>query len=309
MKYLPKINQLKVFQAVIKYGSIRAASRALNQSQPALTRSLKELEASLGATLIIRGIRGIELTEAGRLFAVRMEIILRELQKATEELQYVNEQAESNLRIGCSSLILLTIYPKILSEFKKYHPKASLLLKEGQLSSLMPELRENKLDFAIGSVSENIPLFDFIEEPLFKASFTILCRKGHKLEHCTHLEQLKDANWLVPATDMGYYQQLQQFLDNSHTQLASTPLSTDSVICGLNLVLNSDYLIIIAKSMSKPLMLGEHFAEIILTTSLPCATYSLIYPRNIPLTLTANRMIKILRWHCQKTNWNKVYQS
>lgn len=307
MKYLPKINQLKVFQAVIRHGSIRAAARILNQSQPALTRSIKELENSLGTALIIRGVRGIQLTEAGRLFSIRMEIILSELQKATEELQHVNEQAEGHLRIGCSSLILLTIYPKMLADFKKYQAKAALFLKEGQLSSLMPELRENRLDFAIGSVSENIPLHEFIEEPLFEASFTILCRKGHHLENSIELEQLVNADWMIPATDMGYYQQLQNLLGGMYGRLASAPLFTDSVVCGLNLVLKSDYLIIIAKSMSKPFFLEQHFSEIKLKSVLPKATYSLIYPRNIPLTLTANRMIKILRWHCQNTDWSALY--
>ncbi|WP_392558676.1 LysR substrate-binding domain-containing protein [Orbus mooreae] len=298
---------MKVFQAIIKYGSIRAASRALNQSQPALTRSMKELESSLGTALIIRGVRGVQLTEAGRLFSIRMEVILSELQKATEELQYVNEQAEGYLRIGCSSLILLTIYPKMLAEFKKFLPKASLFLKEGQLSVLMPELRENKLDFAIGTVSENIPLNEFIEEPLFKAPFTILCRKGHSLENCTDLEQLRSANWLVPATDMGYYQQIQNFLQNTYNQLDSAPLFTDSIICGLNLALKSDYLMIIAYAMSKPLLLDHALSEIKLQSPLPEATYSLIYPRNTPLTLTANRMIKILRWHSKNTDWNQLY--
>lgn len=308
MGYLPKIQQLKIFQAVIKYGSIRAASRALNQSQPALTRSLKELENNLGTALIIRGASGIQLTEAGRLFAIRMEIILSELEKATEELKYVNEPAGGSLRIGCSSLILLTIYPQMIADFKKFLPKATLLLKEGQLSELMPQLRENKLDFAIGSVSENIPLNEFIEEPLFKASFTILCRKGHPLENCTDLEKLATANWLIPATDMGYYQQLQQSLATIYDRLDSTPLFTDSVVCGLNLVLKSDYLIIIAKAMAKPLTLKESLSEIKLNSILPEATYSLIYPRNIPLTLTANRMIKILRWYCKNTDWNNFYE-
>ncbi|XKM13603.1 LysR substrate-binding domain-containing protein [Orbaceae bacterium ac157xtp] len=304
MSYLPKIHQLKAFQAVIRYGSIRAAARSLNLSQPALTRSLKELENSLGTTLVTRGVHGVQLTESGRLFSIRMEIILSELQKATEELKYVNEQAEGQLRLGCSSLILTTIYPKMIAEFRQYQPKASLFLQEGQLSTLMPNLRNNKLDFAIGSVSENIPLHEFVEEPLFKASFTILCRKGHPLERSTNLEQLANANWIIPATDMGYYHELQNIFDGV---INTSFLSTDSMVCGLNLILESDYLIVIAKTMSNPFLLGDRLTEIKLKTELPKATFSLIYPRNIPLTLTANRMIKILRWHCKNTDWNKVY--
>ncbi|WP_114340216.1 LysR family transcriptional regulator, partial [Poseidonibacter lekithochrous] len=58
MRYLPKIQQLKVFNEVIRSGSIRAAARKMDQSQPALTRTLKELEHHMGATLLIRSNEG-----------------------------------------------------------------------------------------------------------------------------------------------------------------------------------------------------------------------------------------------------------
>ena len=63
VKYLPKILQLKTFQEVIRRGSIRAAARALNQSQPAISRAIKELEHTLNTQLIVRGAKGMMLTE------------------------------------------------------------------------------------------------------------------------------------------------------------------------------------------------------------------------------------------------------
>ncbi|WP_321196225.1 LysR family transcriptional regulator [Lelliottia amnigena] len=69
MRYLPKLQQLKVFQQVIRSGSIRGAARALGQSQPAVSRTLRELEQTLETRLIVRGNQGMTLTETGRAFS------------------------------------------------------------------------------------------------------------------------------------------------------------------------------------------------------------------------------------------------
>ncbi|KFK91721.1 hypothetical protein IV04_20930 [Serratia sp. Ag1] len=63
-----KLQQLKIFQMVAELGSIRSASVALHLTQPALTRSLKELEAAFEVDLIIRGTSGVTLTEVGTVF-------------------------------------------------------------------------------------------------------------------------------------------------------------------------------------------------------------------------------------------------
>ena len=72
MRYLPKLQQLKVFQQVIRSGSIRGAARALEQSQPAVSRTIRELEQILETQLINRSSQGMTLTETGRAFALRL---------------------------------------------------------------------------------------------------------------------------------------------------------------------------------------------------------------------------------------------
>lgn len=82
MKYLPKMQQLHVFRQVVRSRSIRGAARVMGQSQPAVSRTLRELEQTLSAQLFLRGNEGITLTEAGEAFSRRAEWILEELQRA-----------------------------------------------------------------------------------------------------------------------------------------------------------------------------------------------------------------------------------
>ena len=86
MKYLPKTAQLQAFRAVARRGSVRSAARELGVTQPGLSRTLRELEQTLGTQLFLRSSEGVTLTEAGLAFSRRTEWIMEELRRAAEEV-------------------------------------------------------------------------------------------------------------------------------------------------------------------------------------------------------------------------------
>ncbi len=303
MKYLPKLHQLKVFQEVIRCGSIRSAARAMNQSQPALTRSMRELEHLLGTTLMERGSRGIVLTEAGKTFAARIQLILGELDRAVDEIEQINNTSEGSVIMGFSSLITTTIFPSVLEQFKKKFPKTIISVVEGQLSSLLPAMRAGQLDFAIGTMSSDVSLTEFIEEPLFSASFGIIARDGHPLINSTSLKQLHDAKWFLPSTVMGYYKNLESWLVALYGELKHAPVRSDSSMLALQLILKSDFICVAARASLSAFDMEGKIKMMPITDPLPKADYSLIYPRKTPLTLSARRFIDVFRWECQNIDW------
>lgn len=302
MRYLPKLQQLRVFQQVIRSGSIRGAARALGQSQPAVSRTIRELEQVLETQLIVRSSQGMTLTETGHTFALRMQLILEELQRAADEIQQLNQYSQGNVAIGCSSLLAATVLPTLVEAFKQPLPQAKLLIREAQLSTLLPALREGCLDFAVGSISPELPLEGLIHEPLFSAPFCIIARRGHPLAQATSLDELREAKWLLPETNMGYYQQLQSVLSTFYQQLTTTPIRSDSVVCGLNMVLEANYLTIVARAMRAPPYLQQQLV-VLPIDSLPQAQYCVLYSQKSPLTITARRFLDLLRDHCQRYRW------
>ncbi|MFC0227809.1 LysR substrate-binding domain-containing protein [Serratia aquatilis] len=302
MGYLPKLQQLKVFQQVIRSGSIRGAARALGQSQPAVSRTIRELEQVLETQLIIRSSQGMTLTETGRAFALRMQLILEELQRATDEIQQLNQHSQGSVAVGCSSLLALTVLPELVEEFKQPFPQANLLIREAQMSTLLPALREGRLDFAVGTVSPELPLEDLVREPLFNAPFCIIARQGHPLAQAKSLDELREAKLVLPETDMGYYQQLQSVLGTFYQQLPHTPIRSDSVAYGLSMVLEAGYLTIVARAMATPLYL-QHKLVALPIDCLPQAQYCVLYSQKSPLTITARRFLDLLRTYCQRYRW------
>lgn len=304
MRYLPKIQQLKVFNEVIRSGSIRAAARKMDQSQPALTRTLKELEHHMGATLLIRSNEGVTLTDAGKSFAIRAHLILEELEKAAEEVEQITKNSHGHVALGISSLFGITVLNKVLNDFKQGFPATVINVKEAQLSTLLPSLRDGRLDFAIGTLTDEMPLGDFISIPLFDAPFCIVARRGHPLANCRELAALCQAKWVMPETDMGYYHHIRCIIPFDHPDNPHYPILTDSTVCIMNLVMNSDYLTILSRARLREARFGGVLTALpIEQFHLPVGHYGLIYPRKRPLTQAAQALIEQFRWHCQHHDW------
>ncbi|WP_068872052.1 LysR substrate-binding domain-containing protein [Edwardsiella tarda] len=304
MRYLPKIQQLKVFNEVIRSGSIRAAARKMDQSQPALTRTLKELEHHMGATLLIRSNEGVTLTDAGKSFAIRAHLILEELEKAAEEVEQITKNSHGHVALGISSLFGITVLNKVLNDFKQGFPATVINVKEAQLSTLLPSLRDGRLDFAIGTLTDEMPLGDFISIPLFDAPFCIVARRGHPLANCRELAALCQAKWVMPETDMGYYHHIRCIIPFDHPDNPHYPILTDSTVCIMNLVMNDDYLTILSRARLREARFGGVLTALpIEQFHLPVGHYGLIYPRKRPLTQAAQALIEQFRWHCQHHDW------
>ncbi|QGN37021.1 LysR substrate-binding domain-containing protein [Klebsiella oxytoca] len=302
MKYLPKLNQLQALRQVVRSGSIRSAARLMGQSQPALSRTLRELEQTLGTQLLLRSKEGITLTEAGIAFLQRTEWVLEELQRAVDEVEQINHFTHGRLTIGFSSLIAVTVFPQVVEKFKKELPQVRMTAKEGQLSSLLPGVINGEIDLAIGSFDPLSPPEGVMLEPLFIAPFCVIARKGHPLMNESELFALRKAKWLLPESPMGYYQHLQNKLLHFYRQVAITPLRTDSVFVALQMVLESDYLTVIARAMNQPLQLGDKLATLPITT-LPAAQYCAVWSQKSALTHNASLFLNHLRRECHRYAW------
>ncbi|QKO15551.1 HTH-type transcriptional regulator GltR [Dickeya solani] len=147
-----KLHQLQSFVEVARHGSIRAASRQLNLSQPALTKSIQELEACLGARLFLRHRQGMALTDCGEAYFRHASLIMEELRVAREDIQQRLGQASGRVNIGVGASIAHTVMPEIVSRFHRLYPQVKLRITEGQLVAMIHELRQGSW------ISPSIPI-------------------------------------------------------------------------------------------------------------------------------------------------------
>ncbi|MBA4435207.1 LysR family transcriptional regulator, partial [Escherichia coli] len=109
------------------------ASRMLNMSQPALSKSIQELEEGLAAQLFFRRSKGVTLTDAGESFYQHASLILEELRAAQEEIRQRQGQLAGQINIGMGASISRSLMPAVISRFHQQHPQVKVRIMEGQL--------------------------------------------------------------------------------------------------------------------------------------------------------------------------------
>ncbi|VXC60667.1 LysR family transcriptional regulator YbhD [Enterobacterales bacterium 8AC] len=298
MKELPKINQLRDFQAIIYYGNIRSAAQALFKTQPALTKSIQELERILGVTLLVRGPQGMVLTELGRIFEPRVNTLINDLERAVNELHQLSERSQGNITFGCSHLPAFSILPALVDEFQNEHPSANITIIEGQLCELVNSLRMGRLDFFIGIAAPEISMNEFTVENSINTEFCIIARKGHPLHDSSSLSELKGAKWYFPHTRTGYYKYLEEFIFPKGRTRDDVIIYGDSMPIGEQLVLNQDYLFIGPKAVLEISYAKDLITSLPIKEKLPDALYILLYRQQQGLTPMARLLMNKVNKAC-----------
>lgn len=110
-----KLHQLHALVGVVEYGGIRAAARAMHLTQAALTKSLRQLEEDHGVALLIRKPSGVSLTDAGQRLHARAQLVVRQLDLASEELEQAKGQDGGMVRVGLTPYLMLSGLGKLFT--------------------------------------------------------------------------------------------------------------------------------------------------------------------------------------------------
>jgi len=142
-------NHLMIFLAVAEEGSVSRGADRLCISQPAVSKQLAVLEASLKTRLFDRLPKGVRLTDAGHLllgYARRLSALEREAERAMGELQGLTR---GSLTLGASLTVGAYLVPELLAEYSRRHPHIALTLTVANTETIQGMLRDGRLDLAL----------------------------------------------------------------------------------------------------------------------------------------------------------------
>ena len=290
---LPKTQHLVVFQAVIRSGSIGSAAKELGLTQPAVSKIINDIEAYFGTELVVRKNTGVTLTNTGQVLLSWSESITREMKNMVNEMHSMTCNTVVDVSFGFPSLIGFTFMSDMIHKFKKVFPKAQVSMYEAQLSSFLPAIRDGRLDFAIGTLSDEMKLHDLHVEPLFESEFVLVASKSRTCIGTTTLASLQNEQWVLPQTNMGYYSELLTTLQRSGIN-SENIVKTDSVVTIYNLVLNADFLTVIPCDMTTPFG-SNQFITIPITEALPVARYAAIWSKNYRIKNAASVLVELAK--------------
>src|SRR4029079_5412170 len=143
------LHHLRLFAAVVEQGGFTNAARALRLSQPAISKSLNELERQLHVSLIERGAGGVNLTEPGRALYARARELFGVERVAERELRELRGLKRGSLRVAASTTIATYMLPPVLGRFRLRHPSVRIRDTRAHTRSVLRLLLESRTDVAL----------------------------------------------------------------------------------------------------------------------------------------------------------------
>jgi DNA-binding transcriptional LysR family regulator len=156
-----ELNHLRYFYEVAKAGSFTAASKALRVSQPALSKTVAQLEDREGVRLLDRGKKGVVLTEMGELVYAKCDGIFRELQDLADQVRGKGTRCEGPMRIGSSDHIANYLLPSVITSFHRKYPKVVPSLFTGTPNDIVAKLSARELELGLFFTKVHAPEIEY----------------------------------------------------------------------------------------------------------------------------------------------------
>ncbi len=175
-----ELRHLRYFVAVAEAGSLTvAAEQELHTSQPSLSRQIRDLEDDVGAQLLRRNARGIELTPAGQAFLEHARSVLTQVEAAAEAARRVAHPAKPRFAMGFLTGHELTWMPEALRILRDELPNIDVMISSQYSPLLADGLLKGKIDAAVLRRERGVPGLAF--RPLLKEPLMVILPGDHRL--------------------------------------------------------------------------------------------------------------------------------
>lgn len=177
-----ELTPLRYFRAIAAHGHMTKAARALGVTQPTLSAMLKKLEAEVGADLLHRTGRGVELTDAGRVFLGHAEDAVRRADAGLAAVRQLVGLETGSIRVGGGATATTYLLPPVVSAVRKKHPGLRFYVREAGSNAVSAAVRSGELDMGIVTLPLSaVDAPDLLVIPLVEDEFRLIVPARHRL--------------------------------------------------------------------------------------------------------------------------------
>ena len=292
-----KLSQIQTLIAIAESGSIRAAARRLDLTQPALSKGLQAFEEELCVPLVHRTARGVTLTAFGRAIVARGRGITLEFDRLREEVEQMRGAQGGRVLLAVAPSPAVLLLPSVLKRFHADNPGILVHVRESIFPDTLQWLREGQADIAVGAhpPSRKSAVSEFTTEKLYDNRLVVTARRGHPKAQARSLSELLDCDWLLhgPAEGPGSL-----YAPVFHAHGLTPPharVISDSFISTLSLLEHSDALSLLPERLIRHYTRAGRLIQLPLTETMPHWDVSLITRAQTPLTPMAQKMVEAFR--------------
>jgi DNA-binding transcriptional LysR family regulator len=195
-----KLHDLHVLMTVVEAGSMRKAAERLNTTQPAISRSIAELEQAIGARLLDRSRHGVQPTPYCGVLLNCAAAVFDDLRQAVKSIEFLADPTVGEIRVGGSEAMIAGPLPAVFGRLRQNYPGISIrVMPVVPIPQQYRELRERRVDMILGriapSMDEDIAADILYHDRIFVvAGLQNRWTRRRKIEFC----ELADEPWTIP---------------------------------------------------------------------------------------------------------------
>jgi LysR family pca operon transcriptional activator len=246
-----KLRQMRVVDAIVTHRSLQKAAAALGLSQPALTKTLQELEDMLGTRIFERHARGVEPNRSGEAVVAAARRMLAEARRLEDELDAIGAASAGTIAIGALPVAAAGILPGALAALKERHPAIVVRLVQGTTEQLLPALAAGDIDLVIGRLYEPAAPDAFLREAIYDEPISVLARAGHPLLARAKVAAPDLATYplVLPTITQRVGQEIERVLVALGLPAGGAPVRSSSVSLIREMLLTTESITVIPRDM------------------------------------------------------------
>ncbi|WP_449040480.1 pca operon transcription factor PcaQ [Paracoccus sp. (in: a-proteobacteria)] len=192
-----RLRHIQAFAEIVRQGSLKRAAEVLYLTQPAISRTIAELEEIVGARLLSRSRRGVSLTPQGEFFHGHA---LNALGALTQGLAGIGGQADPGLAllVGALPSVSARLMPDVVAELQRVAPQLRLSIADGGHGHLTTLLRAGDLDVVIGRLGAPETMQGLSFTQLYLEDVAVVVRPGHPILDDPDLRRIAEFPVLYP---------------------------------------------------------------------------------------------------------------
>jgi DNA-binding transcriptional LysR family regulator len=199
-----RLRDLHIVLAVAERGSMAKAAAHLAISHPVVSKTISDLEHTLGVRLFDRNSQGVELTTYGQALLKCGVTVFDEMRQGLRQIEFLAAPDSGELRVGCSEITMAGLLPAIAENFSRRYPRIRLHVMLATTATLQfQELRERNIDLLVVRMPRPFMEDDLVAETLFDEPFQVVAGAQSRWARSRHIElaDLVDEPWVLPPYD------------------------------------------------------------------------------------------------------------
>lgn len=291
-----RLRHLHTFVAVAQQGTLGRAAETLNLSQPALSKTLNELEQLTETRLFERGRLGAQLTVPGEQFLTHAVKVLDALNTAGQALNRKEDASADVVRVGALPTAALGILPAAIGRFHQQQKSTSLQVATMNNTMLLAGLKSGEIDLGIGRMSDPELMGGLNYELLFLESLKLVVRPGHPLLQET-ITLSRVMEWPVVVSPKGTVprQNAEALLQSQGCKMPAGCIETLSASLSRQLTVDYDYVWFVPSGAVKEDLRQATLVSLPVPTQSAGEPIGILTRVDIPLSTGAQMLIAAIR--------------